>query len=414
MYRIIKKIFLFLLLVSGITFFERCARTNDNDKLVPDATCLIKDDNGFIRAKPLRISCEHENNFKFLITPDRIVEYDNNSKLVKVLFDSIRFDVDSLIAATYQVKYKHTYRYYKHKPKELRNVDHNLYVINPFSYYKERYYLPISIKALAENVFDDATNSKDKRLLDSIKNLYGNNKVNSLENLSFVLVADKDFKQLNIIPFYLKSKEGFISKTKGSFFYEGNYYFSIHSNKVKCPSDSFSIKGLEPDFYYKSFTLSDTGISSSKSLIDKKMVNPEQYTWSRHLMQNLSFFVSGKGLIASQGRELINISTQQLYPKQPILEPDEFVSNFLISGKYIIYLTEKYDKQQTGTKQYGYVNNLGSVEISVMDTGDNKIVAQHHLKTDGVYTLTPPNILYEYLEDKNSVLINKYIIHPSL
>ncbi len=389
----------------------RCGHSGKKSNLRLEQSYLVSDDNGLIRTLPNKITLIEDSVFRFLVPPDKFLEYNIKTKKLNVLLDKIDFNIDSLISITYQPLNIHKYRYYHHSDKDLKNYDHNLFVLSNFSFYNNHYYIPVSLKALAENVFDDVLNSKNKRKIDSIKALYGNNKVNSLESLSYMLVTDKDFKQTNIFPFDLKNKEGNVTKTKGSYYYAGNYYFPLHSKKVVCPSDSMSLKGMEPDYYFRAYSVSENNITAGKLLVEKSLIHSEEYNWSRHLMQRISYFESDQGLLASMGKEIINLTANKLFSIQPVLESDEYVSNFSLKDNYLIYTTEKFEKPGLGTKTYGYVNSLSSCNIKMLDIKSNKMLINEPLKSEGMYLISPSNFLYEYDENKDSVEINKYSLH---
>ncbi len=413
MFRFSKALLLCFLLATGAFLLERCASADKSNQVRLEQRFTIDDEDGLIRSRPAKISCEDDTNFRITIFPQKILNFSASTNRLTVLFDSIRFNLDSLIKKTYQERHTAEYVYLPHTQKEISNYDHNLYILFSYSKYKGKYYIPVAIKTKAELAFGQANGPLQQKLLDSLKDLYGNAKVNSLEDLSFIIVTDNDFNQEKIIPFYGKSMDGVISKVKGGYMYENNYYYSLHSRKITTKSDSLSIEGMEPDYFYQYFTLTDTGVSATKLLIEKKLIASGQYTWSRHLLQKVSYFESPEGLLASMGKELVNLSTNKLYTVQPILEPDEYISNFRLTKEYLTYTTEKYEKQETGSAKYGYINSLSSCNIKMMNISRKKLVIDVPMKTEAIYFFSPGDLLYQYVEDKDSIKINKYSLHPN-
>src|SRR5207253_1087993 len=136
------------------------------------------------------------------------------------------------------------------------------------------------------------------------------------------------------------------------------------------------------------FTLSDSGILATKLLISKKVINGGLYTWSRHLLQKISYFATEKGLLASMGKEIVNLTANKLYRVQPILETDEYISNFSVTETHILYTTEKYEKQESGSNKFGYVNSLSSCNVKIMNIDNNKLIVNKVLNPDAIYFIS--------------------------
>lgn len=414
MYR--TKISIGVLVIGWIVFlFVRCNPSSDSKQKSTiefklEKTISIDDKEGLIHNTPFRINCDSDQFLGFLISPNKLIGFDIEKKKLSVLFDSIHFDIDSLITKTYQELDSKKYKYLKHTAKEMKNYDNSLFTLLPISFNKGMYYIPLGVRTKADYVFENGANSKDKKSVDSLRAIYGNSKIHSIETLNYIVVTDKGFKQLNIFPFLTKSEDGFLSKSKGSFVFNNRYYFPIMSNEVNFPSDSLNIKGIEPNYFFKEFTFSKEGIVSSKSIIDKKMIHSEQYTWSKHVRQKTSYRINKNELIASLGKEFLNLTTNSLYSTQPILDENEFVSNFCFSGNYIIYIAEKYEKDLKDFHPHGFLTALSECNLKIEDIRTNELVYTKELKVKGIYTISPSNTIYEYYENKDSLEINKYSI----
>jgi Fe2+ or Zn2+ uptake regulation protein len=167
---------------------------------------------------------------------------------------------------------------------------------------------------------------------------------------------------------------------------------------------------MEPNFFFKVFTLSEKGITSSKSIIDKKFINSNLYSCSKHLFYKTSYKVHNNELIASLGKEFLNLTTNSLYKNQPILEENEFVSNFCFSGDYIIYTTEKFEREKNITHEHGFLTTLNQSFVKVIDIKTKELIFAKELDAKGIYTISPSNSIYEYIENKDSLNIKKISI----
>ena len=409
--------FIFRILFIGLVafLFERCSHSGDTKKSTIqfklEKSVSIDDEKGLIHNTPFRINCDSDQFLGFLISPNKLIGFDVDKRKLSVLVDSIDFNVDSLIDITYQPRDIKKYAYLKHSDKDIKNYDNNLFSLSPISFYNGMYYIPLAIKTKAKYVFEDSNKNADKRISDSIKAMYGNAEVLSIESLSYIVVTDKNFKQKTIFPFYSHTEDGFLKKSKGSFVFNNQYYFPLVSNEIHAASDSMNIKGMEPKYFFKVFTFSKDGIISSKSIIDKKLINSEQYTWSKHLFQKASYRVNKNELIASLGKEFLNLTANRLYSVQPVLDEKEYISNFSFSGDYIIYTTEKYEKEGKEYHEHGYLTSLTQCFLKIEDVRTNELVFTKELNVKGIYTISPSNTIYEYLENKDSLKINKFSIH---
>lgn len=410
--------------------FETCTQHFINvPKVNFEKTYFINDDKGKISHKPFQISCETDKFMDFTIFPDKIIRYDYDSNKVITIFDSIKFNIDSVIAQTYQVAYKSKFLYLPHKPEALQNANKNLYQISPISSDNEHYYIPIGIKSNAEFVFQNINENGDKnkvlspiekktielekKKLDSIKQIYGNSKVVSVEMNNFIIVTDKNFKQISMFPLYYESAESFVAKRKRGYVYNNTYYFSLLLKSIKVLSDEKDISGYEPASFFTAFSFSKNGITATKPIIDKKLINPEEYSLVQNSTRQISYGVNENQLIASMGRELLNLTANKLYTIQPKLEEKEYITNFGFKEDYVIYTTNKYVKRKVINKEFlaaGYTDTLGFNYLKVQDRKNKDIVLTKELKLNAMYTISQAGNLYEYIESGDSLKINKYTI----
>ncbi len=412
MYRF-KKILTLLFIVWVAFLFERCNSSSVNKtnriQLTLEKSILINDDKGLIRNTPHIITSTSDNRLNLLITPNKLLQFDILTNKLSALFDTIKFNIDSLIEKTYMVTNEKKYKYLKHTAKDLKNYDHVLYSLSPVSYENGNYYIPIAIKAKAENIEENSIKNKDvKKTIDSVKIKYGGYTIVSLENLNFIIIADSSYHQQAIFPYIPHTEDGFVKPKKGSFMFNKQLYIPMISSDILFNSDSITIKGMEPNFFFRVFTLSEKGITGSKSIIDKKLINSNLYSLSKHLSYKASYRVNNNELIVSLGKDFLNLTTNSLYKTQPILEENEFVSNFCFSGDYIIYTTEKFEREKNITHEHGFFTTLNQNFVKVIDIKTNELVFTRELDAKGIYTISPSNSIYEYIENKDSLNIKKF------
>ena len=125
-----KNIFFLFLLVVTASQLVRCGHSGKKSNLRLEQSYLVSDDNGLIRTLPNKITLIEDSVFRFLFPPDKFLEYNIKTKKLNVLLDKIDFNIDSLISITYQPLNIHKYRYYHHSDKDLKNYDHNLFVLS--------------------------------------------------------------------------------------------------------------------------------------------------------------------------------------------------------------------------------------------------------------------------------------------
>ncbi len=423
--------FTFFILLLSTSFFIGCTQSNnDNPKLILQKTYLVDDKSGKIYRKPNFISIGNDKYMDFVIYPDYILRYDfETGKLITIL-DSIHFNIDSLIEKTYQVYNKKTFLYLPHNKSSLSNANKNLYQVAPFSTDGNYYYIPVGIKSQAKFVYNNEPNDKtrntsedknakdylkkmEEKHIDSIQKFYASSNVVSEETNNFIIVTDKNFKQLNIFPLEIDFNDYFISKQKCGYYFQNNFYFSSFARNITMASDELSLQGYEPSFYFTAISLSKDGIRNKRPIINKRLINSDIYSVSQGLSRKVSYAVTEDKLIASMGKEFINLSDNKLYSHQPILDNKEYISHLSINNKFIIYTTEKYVRKKQISKEaaaFGAADSIAECYIKVQNLENDKLVLKSNLKLQGMYSLSASGELYEYLEKSDSILINKFKI----
>ena len=422
--------FTFLILLLSTSFFIGCTQYNNSPKILLQKTYVVDDKKGKIYRKPYFISIDNNKCMDLVIYPDYLLRYDfETGKLITIL-DSIHFNIDSLIEKTYQVYNKKTFLYLPHSKGSLVNANKNLYQVAPFSSDLNYYYIPIGIKSQAKFIYNKASNieignaiedkrAKDylkrmeERRIDSIQKFYASANVVSEETNNFIIVTDKNFKQLNILPLEIDLNDYYISKQKCGYFFGNNYYFSTFSKNISVASDEQSLQGYEPSFYFTAISISKDRINNKRPIINKKMINSDVYSISQGLSRKVSYTVKDNNLIASMGKELINLSENKIYNHQPLLDDKEYISHLCINDKFIIYTTDKYVRKKQISKEaasFGSADSIAECFIKIQDLENDKLILKSNLKTQSIYSLSNTGDLYEYVEKSDSILINKYII----
>ncbi len=386
-------------------------------------TYLIDDSQGKLYRTPHQVICETDQYMDFIIFPNYIIRYDFATKKLTTLFDSIHFNIDSLNEKTYGVINKNKFHYLPHAKDAVQNANKNLYQIAPIAYSNDKYYIPIGIKTNAEfvtsqasenntsNIKNKVTEMLEKRKVDSIKRIYGNSKVFSVEMNNFIIETDKNFNQTNAYAINYTDNECFLAKRKRGYVHNNNYYFSLLPQSLRKFSDEKDLTGYEPSSYFSVFSLTKDGIASNKPLINKGMIKSDQYCLTQFNTRIVSYSIHNDKLIASLGKELLNLTDNSLYAYQPILEEKEYISNIGFSNDYIVYTTDKYIRRKQITKEllsFGITDTIGVSYLKVQDIKTNEIVLTQELKQKSIYTLSPTCNLYEYNEKGDSLKVNSY------
>ena len=416
----------------GTSLFIRCTQHSVyHPALSLVKTYSIDDKAGKIYRKPYYIACETDKYMDFVIYPDYLLRFDYASGKLITMLDSIHYNIDSLTSKTYQVINQNIFEYLPHDKASLCNANKNLYQVAPFSSSGNFYYIPVGIKTLAKFVYkktnkSETNNSKENKTaenyakklreknVDSIQRFYASANVVSEQINNFIIVTDKNFKQVNIFPLEIDCDDYYISKQKCGYCFNNVFYFSSFAKNITTASDEKTLVGYEPSSFFTAISLNRYGITGKKPIIEKKLINSEAYSMSQGLSRKVSYAVKDDQLIASMGKELINLTANTLYNHQPVLDEKEYISHLGFSNNLIVYTSEKYMKRKQISKEtqaFGAVDSISNCYLNIQDMANDEIILKKELKLKIMYTLSNSGNLYEYLEKSDSLLINKYQIN---
>jgi len=376
-----------------------------------DKTGNITDETGLIARHPSEIMCFRDNKVCLLIPPNKLLCYNFDNHKLDAVFDTIAFNIDSAVSATYRIH--NGIDYLPHDAKALKNENKSLYKLFHPAQLDSGYMIPVIIRTLS--LYDPATVAKTytTKRADSLRAIYGNASVTVGNFLYFVIKADENMHQQQIMPIYSNVSDAVISLYKRIYFYNNKIYSPLLYYSLKEVSDTTSMKSYSPSYYFNSFDISNKGLENPKALISKRLIKLDNYTKAMHAQRRVSYAVNNNELIASMGLELLNLTKDSTYRVQPILDEKEYISNFSVGKNEIIYLTEKYVPAKVITPEMsmlGATDSLAERRLKIQDVKSNSIILSKSLEAKGVYTISSSQNIYEYLEKGNSLVLNKYSI----
>jgi len=402
----------YLLLISVCIALLGCTHGNKPNFTIIAVDSFELADNGRI-ASSFNIFAENDSVLEIQNIPNQIYRVDLLKKQIVNILDSLTFDIDSLIAATYQKRNIRSIIYSKHTEKELKNFDKSLFQTYSPVRDNNKIYLPIAITAEARYLSAEAVRGAFTNNMDSLISGYGATNITSIDFLNFLLITDLNFKVIGIKPLYpLDKKQNlYLMPVKDCYIYNDIFYCPVIASGMKGMGfDSVSIENNEPPYYFNTFNVNAP--DNSKNIISSDIVNGKQISVQSNIVDEIKYCQYKSRIISGFGNQLFDLSNNKLFEFQPDFSENENIEDFTFIDHFICIIIAKRVKLPLSDpkRMYGITTQIGERYIKIVDITDGSEVIRYPINKDCVNRFYKDHLFTMSSGEKKAPVIHTYKI----
>lgn len=330
-----------------------------------------------------------------------LYNYYNGQNLQNFSLD--KFNFDSLISATYRKKYDGIKAYQYDKGYELNGENYQL--VN-YCCTNKTYYLYISLLAVVDNLKDSSevvkmmNSDASKKLGNVIKDAH----ISIYDYVNFMFTLDNRFRIKEVTPMYAEDrikKQSYFAYFHKNFMVDKGYiYVPVAKTNDRINLEE-KIDNHKSNFAFAKINLHDQ--NDVQLIINYGDLDFSEYRTQDYFETHCTYIADHDDLLASTGKEIINLQTHQKLFAKENLNNDEWIDNFYKKEDRLFLST--YNKTHLKSIKISDhicpVDSITESHLKVFDTKSNKIIIDKKFSQTFVGTLSKDHIL-NTTYDKNN------------